>query len=209
MFKRFQEEGFVHPNKGREYSEEIRAIYRAAAAKRERSYSPEVRAAINEKIGNGVRGLKRTPEQKERYREARVKYMTENPLSVKDTSGELAIKAWLSEHGIAFTQQFVIPGKSHPYDFYLPDYNTIVEFDGSHHWAFYWFNIKGKSDEEIAEMLEDQKAKDARENWEAGEAGHRIIRIYGYAAPGDSEHGSLEEQLRLQGFPMPDDAGEA
>lgn len=190
-----------HPNAGRLFGEDHKRMMSEVAFRREANYTPEERAAINEAIGNGVRGIKRTAEQKERYRESRVKWMSENPTKVINTTGERSIAEWLDKHRIVYQRQFVIPGLHHPYDFYLPDHETIIEFDGAHHWWRRWFNVLGKTPEEREQMLQETLLKDAIENLYAGLHGYRIIRIRGVADVGDSEeYGSLENQLRVQGF---------
>jgi len=189
------------PFAGKNHNDASRARMKVAATEREANYTREQRVAINKAIGNSVRGIKRTDEQKERYRASRVKWMTENPTKVINTAGERSIAEWLDKNRIVYQRQFVIPGLHHPYDFYLPDHETIIEFDGAHHWWRRWFNVLGKTPEEREQMLQETLLKDAIENLYAGLHGYRIIRIRGVADVGDSEeYGSLENQLRVQGF---------
>jgi very-short-patch-repair endonuclease len=185
-----------HPNFGREFNDEHRTMMCEVALKREANYQPGQRAAINKAIGAAIKGIKRTDEQKETYRAARCKYMSENPGKFSNTSGEVTIAAWLTEHGIQYQQQYQIAGLHHPFDFYLPEYNTIIEFDGAHHWLRPWWNVVGKTEDELAAILETQKAKDANRTAFAEHAGYILIRIRGIADDGDcKEWGTLEEQF--------------
>ena len=184
--------------KGKSHTEDTKNQIRVNTTRYWDNYTDEQRSAHANAIGDGARGLTRTDEQKQTYREARVKFMSENPHKTKDTTGEQSIKTWLEARNIQYVQQFVIDGWWHPYDFYLPEHRTIIEFDGSHHWHNYWFNILGKTKQERETMLVEQFEKDAINNLVAGRAGYRIIRIRGHADVGDSIHGSLEEQLVLQ-----------
>lgn len=187
--------------KGRKQKAEFAAARRETAFKREAAYTPEQRAEKNRKIGVGVTGKVRTAEQRDRYSEARSKWMSDNPLRMCDTKGERTISSRLQGAGISYVRQFRVIDGRHPYDFYLPDYDLIIEFDGSHHWKGVWFGIKGKTVLEIEAKLEAQRAKDARENMQAGQAGHWIVRLYGTGDVGCEEWGSLEEQLARQGYP--------
>ncbi|MCD8376866.1 MAG: hypothetical protein LUD69_07970 [Oscillospiraceae bacterium] len=58
--------------------------------------------------------------------------------SCKESSGELKIREFLESKNITFVQEKRFKDccdkKPLPFDFYLPDYNTIIEFDGQHHY---------------------------------------------------------------------------
>jgi hypothetical protein len=60
------------------------------------------------------------------------------------SKGELRIKKWLSDHCIAFEQQKIFDDCVNPkthyklkYDFYLPSYNSIVEYQGKQHYEMF------------------------------------------------------------------------
>jgi very-short-patch-repair endonuclease len=189
---------------GKSHTPEAIALMSELAIAREAGYSLERAAEIAEKRGAASRGLKRTEEQKVTYRKSRVKWMSENPEKVINTTGEKTLASWLDHHRINYVRQYLIPDFWHPYDFFLPDHNTIIEFDGAHHWWRPWFNVMGKTKAEKERMMEAQLEKDAVENMVAGVSGYQIIRIRGVADCGDSpEYGSLEYQLELQGFELP------
>lgn len=55
------------------------------------------------------------------------------------SSGELRIKEHLDSRGINYIHEKQFPDcvdkKVLPFDFYLPDYNAVIEFDGQHHFS--------------------------------------------------------------------------
>ena len=68
--------------------------------------------------------------------------------SCKESDGEKIIRLFLEDNNINYEQEKRFDDcrdkKSLPFDFYLPDYNLIVEFDGKHH-----FDNTGRGDHEI------------------------------------------------------------
>ena len=55
----------------------------------------------------------------------------------KESNGEKEIRVWLESHHIIYKTEYKFSGckykKLLPFDFYLPDYNICIEFDGEHH----------------------------------------------------------------------------
>lgn len=58
--------------------------------------------------------------------------------SNKESSGERKVRKWLESHNISFEQEKFFKDckdkKQLPFDFYLPDLNTIIEYDGKQHY---------------------------------------------------------------------------
>ena len=56
----------------------------------------------------------------------------------KSSKGELLIAELLTEYSIDFQQQYIIPKQIYTfrYDFYLPEYNTLIEFHGKQHFEY-------------------------------------------------------------------------
>lgn len=161
--------------------------------------TPERIAELAEQRAQKIRGLKRTDEQKETYRAARCKWMSKNPLKTVNTTGERTVAAWLDGLGVEYRRQYLVEGLHHPFDFYVPEFHLLIEFDGAHHWLRPWFNVLGKDDQERAGMLEAQKAKDVFQTAYARQKGYKVIRFMGKADVGDcKEWGSLQEQLANQ-----------
>lgn len=96
------------------------------------------------------------------YREKLIEYghLSYKSRRVKDTCYEESFKKFLEENEIIYFEQWRRIGNKHPYDFLLPEYNLLVEIDGS-----YWHE------------MEKQKTKDLKQMEEAKEKGYNIIRI--------------------------------
>lgn len=56
----------------------------------------------------------------------------------KESHGEREIRNWLKDHHIRFESQKKFDGckreRELPFDFYVPDYNTVIEYDGAQHY---------------------------------------------------------------------------
>ena len=54
----------------------------------------------------------------------------------KSSKGERLIRSILEKHNISFIQEYIIPNSNscYRYDFYLPDYNLVIEFHGKQHY---------------------------------------------------------------------------
>lgn len=95
---------------------------------------------------------------------------------VTQPKGEAEIMNILEDKGIKYEYQHVLPHKGarihglRP-DFYLPEYNAFIEFDGQQH--FYPIGIFGGQ-----QAYDKQVIKDARKNAYAYEHGIKMIRIH-------------------------------
>ena len=69
--------------------------------------------------------------------------------SCKESKREKEIRLFLEAHNISFVQEKKFDDckdiNSLPFDFYLPDYNLVIEFDGQHHFK----NVDNMADYEI------------------------------------------------------------
>ena len=85
-----------------------------------------------------------------------------NPM-FSNTKPELELKEIFIKNGIKFTHQYFMEDIQHPYaaDFYLPDYNCIVEADGK-----YWHNFPKGND------------KDHIRTAEMKTAGYNVLRFW-------------------------------
>lgn len=80
-----------------------------------------------------------------------------------ESKGEITIRNWLRLYNIYYTPQKIFNGLTGlgngnlSYDFYLPSYNTLIEFQGEQHERF----VKGmhKSEEDFIKQLEHDKRK--------------------------------------------------
>lgn len=51
----------------------------------------------------------------------------------KSSKGELAVRMYLKNKKINFKEQYCLTSERLPYDFYLPDYDVLIEYDGRQH----------------------------------------------------------------------------
>jgi hypothetical protein len=80
------------------------------------------------------------------------------------SKGETAIRNFLIDHDLSFSEQYRNAtcklGKTLPFDFYLPDYNLLIEFQGRHHFDFI------KRFHKTQEGFEHQKLRDTtKKQW--------------------------------------------
>lgn len=71
--------------------------------------------------------------------------------------GEKTIQSFLQEHNIEYIKEFpvLINGKKRRYDFFLPTFNTIIEFNGIQHYEYVpYFHSKRTLKEEQARDIE-------------------------------------------------------
>lgn len=66
----------------------------------------------------------------------------------QESNGEMVVRHWLTEHNITYVYQKKFAECKHkkelPFDFYLPDYNILIEYDGQQH--FEPIDFAGKGD---------------------------------------------------------------
>lgn len=95
-------------------------------------------------------------------REAARKRSTESYLTrrKRGTIPEQQFSQWLDSIGVEYVDQYRGVGNGHPYDFYIPEWDMIVEIDG-----FFWHNKP------------EQKAKDIIHTKDALDRGYHVVRI--------------------------------
>jgi very-short-patch-repair endonuclease len=86
-------------------------------------------------------GGKRTKETKEKMRVSSILAMSKRR-SFKDTDIELLIEGVLKNKSIKYSKQYVVKGIS-IVDFYLPDFNTVIECDGD-----FWHKREGRQEKD-------------------------------------------------------------
>lgn len=91
-----------------------------------------------------------------------------------ESSGERRIRLILTKFNILFLQEYRLDDSLLRYDFYLPDYNLLIEFDGIQHFEeVAFFASKEKSKEE----LKYKQNNDKRKNQLAKEKNINLLRI--------------------------------
>ena len=99
------------------------------------------------------------------------------------SKGEIKIEDYLKKKNIKFESQYTFNdcrGKKNklPFDFYLPDYDICLEYDGHHHFQPVSFNDNGKNSEEIAKQnFENTKRNDYIKDQYCINNNIRLIRI--------------------------------
>lgn len=90
----------------------------------------------------------------------------------KSSKGEKTIREWLIENNIKFEEQkkFNELGMRMRYDFYLPDYNLLIEFDGEQHFKPIKYFGGNKSFEKL-------QRRDTIKNEYAIENRYKLLRI--------------------------------
>lgn len=117
---------------------EARKRFLAGIAKRGPTGTAETHRAHSERMlgpANKMRGRKHTDELKRHWSEVRRKQFADGVVKVgghKISKAEKTIGTWLANNGYVFLPQFHIPGVRCNYDFYLPDLNLILEFNGDY-----------------------------------------------------------------------------
>jgi hypothetical protein len=75
----------------------------------------------------------------------------------KASKGEIKIRKWLDDNGYSYKEQKRFTDCRHklplPFDFYLPTYNTCIEFDGEHHFKPYSFTNNRDDDYKYKNFL--------------------------------------------------------
>lgn len=90
------------------------------------------------------------------------------------TKPEQQLKEWLEELQIGYKSQFFITtdSKTFSYDFYLPEYKTIIEVDGD-----YWHGGPGVTEHWYG--VETTKQTDLLKDEIAQSCGYKMIRLWG------------------------------
>jgi hypothetical protein len=101
----------------------------------------------------------------EQYRNGEVK-INKNCIS----RGEIEISKYLDQNGIEYQQQFAIKGFGFRYDFYIPKFNIILEYNGD-----YWH-----TNPEIYHENKIVDGKSAKDIWEKDNLKKKIAEDNGY-----------------------------
>lgn len=110
---------------------------------------------------------------------------TRCPLCAKKQSkGEQKIGKFLIDHHIPFIKEYKFPDcinpetlRALPYDFFLPNLNTLIEFDGEHHYFPVIFSNNKQDLDYFTKCHEQIKHNDAIKSEYATKKGIQLIRI--------------------------------
>lgn len=185
-----QDRPHPRPMLGKKHSEESKQKMRHA--RQARILDPEQEIKRIAALKRAVTGKPKTQEHRDKISQGMIAHIEKNGMSLvcRSTLGERKIAEYLEECGLKYETQFLLRG--HFFDLYVPELNLIIEFDGAHHWDVPWFE---PDKTKHVELLAKQQHIDAKNTLSAIEEGYQIVRIFGRNQPGDSHHGSLEDQL--------------
>ena len=80
-----------------------------------------------------------------------------------ESKGERIIRNWLEKHNFYYERQCRLPGLKHyPYDFYLPKFNLLIEYNGEQHYKEHPFFHRKNGDFE-GQLMRDHIKKDYAE----------------------------------------------
>lgn len=118
-----------------------------------------------------LKGKEYADDWKGRIRDSVCKQYKDGRTKNVDTKPEREFKQLLKDNNIQYEQTFYLDKKF--YDFYLADYNTLVEVDGT-----YWHG-KGLEDNELNETQTKNRKNDKLKNKIAEYNGYMLIRVWG------------------------------
>lgn len=102
----------------------------------------------------------------------------------KMSLGERRIMGFLIENNIQFEREKTfddLRGSTKfsilRFDFYLPDVNAVIEFDGAHHFVFHAFNSDDYTEEFKKNVLEKTRYNDSVKNKYCADRSIRMVRI--------------------------------
>lgn len=117
---------------------EVEQRLRDACKRRGQCWTEEHRKAHSERMkgpSNAMRGNKHTDEFKKRMSAIKSGQYERGEIKIsgsKISRNEKEIAAFLEKMGVEFVTQFHIKGLPYNYDFYIPECNLIVEFQGNY-----------------------------------------------------------------------------
>ena len=140
--------------------------------------SPEQVREKVEQMWAARRGSKATDEQRERYSQARLKYMEENPDKLPNkmfnTKPEQEFASILDNLAITYRRNVRIGNRL--YDFEL-DNNILIEIDGPYHWNYMMYGNRHMSDCERMSLFKESKKRDAYKDQLARDNNYKLYRI--------------------------------
>lgn len=109
------------------------------------------------------------------YNKTRCDYCTQHM-----SSGEQKVAAWLDERGIDYTSQKTFEDcggmRKYRFDFYVPQFNACIEFDGQQHFKVVDF-AGSKDEDQLFNTLLDTVFRDMQKTQYCEEQGIRLIRV--------------------------------
>lgn len=120
-----------------------------------------------------MRNKKHTDETKNKISKTKLEQYKNGLVKINNkyiSDGEIEISNFLKKKNIIFIQQYQIPGFSFIYDFFIPSYNLIIEYNGD-----YWH-----ANPEIYNEDKIFDGRTAKEIWEKDKLKKEIAEDNGY-----------------------------
>lgn len=97
----------------------------------------------------------------------------------KESKGERIVRQWLERNKVIYKSQYKFPDCKDkcalPFDFYLPEYNTCIEYDGGQH--FFPVNFSGEGAEYTEQQFKTTQYHDQIKNQYCADNGITLLRI--------------------------------
>ena len=97
----------------------------------------------------------------------------------KETKGERIVRQWLERNKVIYKSQYKFPDCKDkgalPFDFYLPEYNTCIEYYGGQH--FFPVNFSGEGAEYTEQQFKTIQYHDQIKNQYCADNGITLLRI--------------------------------
>ena len=97
----------------------------------------------------------------------------------KESKGERIVRQWLERNKVIYKSQYKFPDCKDkcalPFDFYLPEYNTCIEYDGGQH--FFPVNFSGEGAEYTEQQFKTIQYHDQIKNQYCADNGITLLRI--------------------------------
>lgn len=121
------------------------------------------------------KGYRHTPETRKKIREGQIKHYQENNTIFKDTKPEQEAESILKKYNLNYKKQKALKYNNsyRLYDFYLLDYNILLEIDGC-----YWHSKNIKDEDIKNRTLKDMRQNDQIKDKLAQDNGYTLIRIW-------------------------------
>lgn len=99
--------------------------------------------------------------------------------SCKSSKGERKIEQWLKENNLVFFREYKFEDckdkRRLPFDFFLPEYNLALEYDGRQHYEPVTFG--GISEKRAIKLFEENKKRDKIKEEYCANNGINFLRI--------------------------------
>ena len=166
----------VESRKGYKHSDETKRKIGDKSKGRKHTLESKKKLSLSHKgKPSHMKGKHHTPETRKKISEANIKRLQENGLIFKPSKPEIEAENILKKYNLNYKKQFPIKylNSYRLYDFLLPDYNILLEIDGT-----YWHSKNIKDEDIKGKRFQDMRINDHIKDKLAQEQGYTLIRIW-------------------------------